>query len=70
MMLMTDFVKDYCRVISKHVTIRGLVVIVLARGSKIRGFKPGRQRWTFLKGDKNPQHDFLRRGSKAFGNIS
>jgi hypothetical protein len=29
------------------------VVIVLAIGLKLRGFKPGRQRWNF-KGDTNP----------------
>jgi hypothetical protein len=34
--------------------------------TKVRGFKPGRERWIF-KGDKNPQHDFLRKGSKAVG---
>jgi hypothetical protein len=36
----------------------GLVVIVLAMGLKVRGFKPGRGRLIF-KGDKNPQHDFF-----------
>jgi hypothetical protein len=30
----------------------GLVVIVLAIGSKVRGFKPSRGRWNF-KGNKN-----------------
>ena len=34
----------------------GLVVSVLASGTQDRGFKPGR---------KNPQHAFLRKGSKA-----
>jgi hypothetical protein len=42
----------------------GLVVSVLATGSKVRGFDPDRGRWIF-KGDKNPEHHFLRRGSKA-----
>jgi hypothetical protein len=42
----------------------GLVVSVLITRHKIGGFKPGRGRWIF-KGNKNPQHDFLRRGSKA-----
>jgi hypothetical protein len=32
-------------------------------------FSPGRERWIF-KGDKNPQHAFLRRGSKAVGSMS
>jgi hypothetical protein len=42
----------------------GVMVVMLATGHKARGFKPGRGRWIF-KGDKNPQHEFLRRGSKA-----
>jgi len=37
---------------------------VLAFGTQVRGFKPVRSRRIF-KGKKNPQHDFLRRGSKA-----
>jgi hypothetical protein len=48
------------------VVIGGPVVITLAIGPKVREFKPGREQWTF-KGDKNPQHDFLRRGNKAVG---
>jgi hypothetical protein len=32
-------------------------------------FKPGRRQWIF-KGDKNPQHAFLRIGSKAVGPMS
>jgi hypothetical protein len=39
----------------------GLVVSVLATGPKVRGFDPDRGRWIF-KGDKNPEHHFLRRG--------
>jgi hypothetical protein len=39
------------------------VVSVLATGPKVRG------RWIF-KGDKNPEHNFLRRGSKAVGPMS
>jgi hypothetical protein len=31
----------------------GLVVIILAIGPKVRGFKPDRGRWV-SKGDKNP----------------
>jgi hypothetical protein len=38
------------------VDLGGLVVSVLATGPKVR--------WIF-KGDKNPEHHFLRRGSKA-----
>jgi hypothetical protein len=37
---------------------------VLSIAPKTRGFEPGRVRWIF-KGDKNPQHAFFRRGSKA-----
>jgi hypothetical protein len=35
------------------------VVSVLATGPKVRGFDPDRGRWIF-KGDKNPEHNFLR----------
>jgi hypothetical protein len=44
------------------------VVTVLATGPQVREFEPNRRRW--IKGDKNPQHDFLRRGSKAVGLMS
>ena len=37
---------------------------VLAFGTQVSGFKSGRSRRIF-KGEKNPQHAFLRRGSKA-----
>jgi hypothetical protein len=43
---------------------RGVIFIVLAIGPKVCVFRPGRERWNF-KGDKNPLHVFLRRGSKA-----
>jgi hypothetical protein len=33
-------------------------------GLVVSGFDPDRGRWIF-KGDKNPEHHFLRRGSKA-----
>ena len=42
---------------------------VLAFSTPVRGFKPGRSRRIF-KGEKNPQHAFLRRGSKAVGPMS
>jgi hypothetical protein len=45
------------------------MVIVLAIGPKVRGFKPGRVRWIF-KGDKSPQHTFLRKGSEAVDPMS
>ena len=41
---------------------------VLAFGTQVRGFKPGRSRRFF--GRKNPQCAFLRRGSKAVGLMS
>jgi hypothetical protein len=52
----------------QFVALGGLVVSVLATGPKIRGFDPDRGRWIF-KGDKNPEHYFLRRGSKAVGHV-
>jgi hypothetical protein len=45
------------------------MVSVLAIGPKVRRFKLGRGRWNF-KGDKNPQHAFFQRGSKAVGPMS
>jgi hypothetical protein len=45
------------------------VVSVLATGPKGRGFKPGRG-GEYFKGDKNPQHTFLRKGSKAGSRMS
>jgi hypothetical protein len=39
---------------------------VLIIGPKVGAFEPGRGKWIF-KGDKNPQHAFLRRGSKTIG---
>jgi hypothetical protein len=45
------------------VVLGGVVVIAPAVRPEFHGFKPGRERW-ILKGDKNPYHDFLRRGSK------
>jgi hypothetical protein len=50
------------------VVIGGIVVSVLAIGPS-RGLNPGRERWIF-NSDKNPQHDFLRRGSKEVGPMS
>jgi hypothetical protein len=36
---------------------------------KVPGFKPGRKQFNF-KADKNPQQDFLQRGSKVVGHMS
>jgi hypothetical protein len=42
------------------------VVSVLATGPKVRGFDPDRGRWIF-KGDKNPEHHFLRHVKEPSG---
>ena len=41
----------------------------VAFGTQVRGFKPGRSRPIF-QSENNPQHAFLRRGSKAVGSMS
>ena len=38
-------------------------------GSEVRGFKPSRSRWIFSE-RKNPEYDFLQKGSKAVGPVS
>jgi hypothetical protein len=50
-----------------HSGFRGLVVSMLASGTQHRGFEPGRG---FFRGEKIPQHAFLRRGSKAVCSMS
>jgi hypothetical protein len=40
------------------------VVSMLASGTRVRGFKPGRSRWDFSGHLKNSPHAFLRRGSE------
>ena len=55
----------YCYQIQR-VDAGGPVVIILAIGSEVRGFKSGRGRWIFSE-RKNPDYDFLRKGSKAVG---
>jgi hypothetical protein len=48
------------------VVLGGLVVIMLSTGPKVHRFKPNLAEDNgFFKGDKNLQHDFLSRGSKA-----
>ena len=47
----------------------GPVVIILASGTEVRGFDPGRGRLIFSE-RKNPEYDFLRKGSKAVGPVS
>ena len=47
----------------------GPVVIILATGPEFREFKPCQGRWIFSE-RKNPEYDFLRKGSKAVGPVS
>ena len=44
-------------------------VTILASGSEVRGYDPGRGRWIFSE-RRNPEYDFLRKGSKAAGPVS
>ena len=45
------------------------MVIILASGCEVGGFIPGRGRWIFSE-RKNPEYDFLRKGSKAVGVVN
>ena len=47
----------------------GPLVIILASGSEVRGFDPGRGRWIFSE-RKNTEYDFLLKGSKSVGPVS
>ena len=47
----------------------GPMVIIHTSGSKVRGFDPGRGRRIFSE-RKNPESDFLRKGSKAVCPVS
>ena len=47
----------------------GLMVIILATGFEVCRFKPGQGQWIFSE-HKNPEYDFLRKGSKAVGPVS
>ena len=46
----------------------GPVVIIRASGSKVRGLDPGQGSMDFSE-RKNPEYDFLRKGSKAVGPV-
>ena len=46
----------------------GPVVIILITGCEFREFRPGRDRWIFSE-RKNPEYDFLWKGSKAVGPV-
>ena len=54
---------------STYVEPGGPVVIILASGSEVRGFDPGRGQWIFSE-RKNPEYYFLRKASKAVGPVS
>ena len=43
----------------------GPVFIILATGSEVSGFSPGRGRWIFSE-SKNAEYDLLRKGSKPW----
>ena len=47
----------------------GPVVIIIATGPEVCGFKPGRGRW-IISDRKNPEYDFVRKVSKAVGPVS
>ena len=53
---------------NNYVDPGGPGVIILAYGSEVRGFDPGRGRWIFSE-RKNPEFDFLRNRSKAVGPV-
>ena len=54
---------------NENVDPGGPVVIILASGSEVRGFDPGGDPWIFSE-RKNPEYDFLRKGSKAVDLVS
>ena len=47
----------------------GPVFTILATGSEVRAFKPGQGQWIFSD-RKNPEYDFLWKGSKAMGPVT
>ena len=67
----TNFIAHFLRIHLIHFdrSADGPVVIILATGSEVRSFKPGRSRWIFSE-RKNPEYDYLRKGSKAVGLVS
>jgi hypothetical protein len=54
------------RMVTLLIVLSCIMVIMLATGPKVQRFKPSQGQWTF-KGNKNPQHSFLRSESKAIG---
>ena len=53
---------SFCVLLVRKDGFGSLVVSMLASGTQVCGFKPGRSRWIF--GRKNPQHAFLGTRSK------
>jgi hypothetical protein len=58
-----------CTLYAKRVALDVLVIIVFVIGPKVRWFTHRRGRWIF-NCDKNPHHDFRRRGSKSLCTMS
>ena len=56
-----------CPLLSR-VNPSGPVVIIHATVSEVCRFKPGQGRWIFSE-CRNPEYDFLRKGSKAMGSV-
>jgi hypothetical protein len=61
---------NQCRKLSCVSGFGGRVVSMQASGTQDRGFKPGRSHRIFSGRKKNPEHAFLRKGSKAVGPVS
>jgi hypothetical protein len=59
------YVERYYNTMGQDSGFGGLVVGMLASGTQVRRFKP-----SDFSGEKNPQHVFLRRGSKAVCPVS
>ena len=64
--LFGKFVCEFTLFTSYRVDPGGPVVNILATGSEVRGFKPGRGRW-IISERKNPEYDFLRKENKIRG---
>jgi hypothetical protein len=62
---------DMVHLVSAYIMggLGGLVVSMPASCTRVRGFKPGRSHRIF-SGEKNPQHAFLRKGSKPVCHMS
>ena len=61
--------RTFLEFVHRNIWLRWSMGSVLAFSTQDCGFKPGRSRRIF-RAKKNPQHVFLRRGSKAVGPMS